>query len=295
VALSKAKLDHERLIQKLWMFGTAALVVIGLVAIVLVFLIGEHRRLKEATSLRLALQADSIKSRQLGLALLLNREAFRKDPNRLEARNSLMRSVIYSPKLSAYLTTGSNGINQLHFTPDGNQIVAVDNSTGRVLAWDAQSHVKKTDSQVFPATKDRTDSITALSPDGKALAFVNKEGELVVWTSANTQPIVAQSPNKRLPRPPVLCAFTNDNSKLFWLTNVVDEAKPEKQNEFELTSWDFRADKKISRTTERLMAIEFSPDNQTFAAVTSQGDILLSKIDDLKSIGRPLKKASYIQ
>jgi len=287
---SKQAIHYDRRIRII-----ALVIVVG----VILFSIGaivtaEHRRLKVATSSRLALEADGLRDRNLNLALLLNLEALRKDSSNPGVQNSLMRAVTSSCTLAAFLNSEEQPSATIGFSSDGQRLFALDRSGQKLRSWDTKSHIagSKTETPV-PETTQKPDvrrRIYLLSPDGENLLFMNSDGAMVSWNrETNEQTFFV--PNQKIEGDFTLlpAAYSNDSGKLAWINDVQDKNGSQGKTTSELRVWDLKNKKQIiSKVHPRLSAVAFSPDDKMLAVLKPDGDILLTQVDDLNQIGKPL-------
>lgn len=290
---SKQAIDHDKRVRKI---GVAILVIVILVAL---FAIGnaEHGRLKVATSTRLALETDGLRDRKLNLALLLGLEALQKDPTNPGVQNSLMRAVTYSPTLGAFLDSKEQPSATMVFSGDGKKLFALDRSGQTLRSWDTTSYAADPETQTpVPKNKQKLEGrrFYLLSRDGKNLLFMTTDGTMVSWNK-ETNEQTSFVPNKKnkdelglLP-----AAYSNDSGKLAWINDVEDRSGSQSKTQSELNVWDLKAKQQLAKKLiPRLSAVAFSPDDKTLAALTPEGNILLSQVDDLKQIGKPLANLS---
>jgi WD40 repeat protein len=296
VRKSRETHNHEKLLQKLRWVGLAVLILFGLGLIVTAFVAGQQQRLKQETALRLALQAGAIRTNQLDLALLLNREAYLKDTTTPEAQNSLMRSMNFSPKLRAFLYNEKSNIRQIVFNDDGTRLSLLD-SAGKVRSWDVTRQSLIGEVQI-PAThrgagksQSRDDaSLPRLSRNGKYLFYAEAPGQVVIWDLETNQKQSVPTSTKQVAAP---FAFTcsSDNTKLAWLTSMTVENNKTPTEVIELTLWNVGDQKALRRLTNNAQKIAFSPDSQALAIASSDQTITLHRAADLGPIGKPLKDA----
>jgi RNA polymerase sigma factor (sigma-70 family) len=162
---------------------------------------------------------------------------------------------------------GPSGVARLQFTPDGRQLV----STGSDLAIRLWSTA--TGEQVHEIGRFRSVGGLDLSPDGKILAGVVKEGE--TWTIRLWE-IATGKERDRLPRlgaHPVAVAFSPDGKTLAATVGEDDWNKPSV-----IKLWDMAEMKEI-RTLRGIKGwvgrLTFSPDGKTLASIGSSGGALL--------------------
>lgn len=293
-ARSKHAINHERRIR---IIGLAIIVIVIMVAIGAI-LIAEHRRLKVATSTRLALEADSLRDRNLDLALLLNLEALRKDPGNPGVQNSLMRAVTSSPTLTAFLDSESQPSATIGFSSDGQKLFALDKSGENLRSWDTTSHLADPKTQTpVPQKNQKPDGrrrFYLLSRDGRNLLFMNNDGTMVNWNKETNEQTVFVPKQKIKDDFALLpAAYCNDSGKLAWINDVADKNGGQDTTQSELNVWDLKNKKQlVSKIVPRVSAVAFSPDDKTLATLRPDGAILLTQVDDLKPIGKPLANST---
>jgi WD40 repeat protein len=290
VAKSQEAIGRKAFGRKAWSIGFVTTVLIAL-ALFIALAVFEHNRLREATSHRLAERARDLKKTQLDLALLLSLEAYSKDPKSPEALKSLINSLAYSPRISAFLQAQEKS-NQLVFSPDGSRLSCLD-VNGKTSLWDVRTLRRIDKSLASPPAPTNGD---LLSHDGRWLVSLGEGNSLVVRnveTNEHVQsiPVSADRTTTIASR----LAFSHDDKMLAFLTTVVS-ASPGKEDEiqkFELMLWDTAGQKKVHSifVDDELQEIAFSPDGLILATATSEGDIVLRRTDDLKPKGKPLPGA----
>ena len=291
---SRQAIAHDKRVRLIALIFVVGVILFAIGAV----LTAEHRRLKVATSSRLALEADGLRDRNLNLALLLNLEALRKDSTNPGVQNSLMRAVTSSCTLAAFLNSEEQPSATIGFSSDGQTLFALDRSGQKVRSWDTRSHAAgvKTDTPV-PKTKQKPDvrrRAYLLSPDGENLLFMDTDGGMVSWNKSSNEQ-TAFVPNQKIQGDIALlpAAYSNDSGKLAWIDDVQDKSGSPDKTKSELRVWDLKNKKQIvSKVGPRLSAIAFSPDDKMLAALKPNGDILLTQVADLKQIGKPLANPS---
>ena len=287
VKLSRKAINRERLIR--WVSWAVAVGVFFVGLIMLMW--SEHQRLKTQTSLRLALQADSLKNRELDLSLLLNLEAIQKSDEKGPYK-TLIDVLSYSPALGAFLQGEKANWKQVVFGDNG-RVYALDVSGKTIQSWDLRSHQKLPEIST-PETLHQNPDVAAnprfplLSPDGRSLIFINKTRALVNWKiSTGEQVIYSPQSKKDDLTEPYTIAYSSDSTKIAWLNNLADNIKI--NGDRELSIWDVSAQKNIAQVlVNQAQNVAFSPDNKTVAVVSLRGDVSLFTAADLKQIGKPL-------
>lgn len=269
-----------------WYLGLV-ITVLGALAVFIGLAVFEQSRLREATSRRLAERARDIKKTKLDLALLLSLEAYKKDPSNAEALKSLINSLAYSPRLSAFLPTQEKAT-QLVFNPDGTRLSCLD-VNGNTSLWDIQSH-RRIDKPIAPRPVPKTQSKFLMSHDGRGLARLSEESKLFL-RNVETNEEVEVIPSSRDGATTIVwpLAFSHDDKKLAWFTAVVSAGTRGSLSQvLRLTLWDIAGQKEVQSIDiqDELEAMAFSPDGVTLATATSAGDIVLRGVGDLKPKGK---------
>ena len=287
VKLSRKAIHRERLIR--WISWGVALSIFF--AGLIMWARWEHERLKTQTSLRLALQADSLKNRELDLGLLLNLEAIQKSDEKGPYK-TLIEVLSYSPALAAFLQGEGANWKQVVFGDNG-RVYALDVSSKTIQSWDLRSH-QKLPVITTPETLHQNPDVAAnpkfplLSPDGRNLIFISNTGALVNWNIGNQEQVLysPQSKPNDLTEPYTI-AYSSDSTKIAWLNNVADKIRI--NGDRELSIWDVSAQKNIAQVVvNQAQNVTFSPDNKTVAVVNLKGEVTLFTAAGLKQIGKPL-------
>ncbi|HKG78089.1 MAG TPA: hypothetical protein VKA78_01690, partial [Pyrinomonadaceae bacterium] len=290
VALSKKVMRREKWLR---LASWAAIAIVVVIVIVVAFWV-DHRRLKEQTSLRLALQADSLKSKQLDLALLLNLEAIHKHSSGSNVNRplekTLMEVVSYSPTLRAFLYGQDNGAKQLVFSNDSKTIFTLDDSGQIIRSWSVESHARLEPIQTPAAKTISTYSLPLLSPGGRNLLFITQERALVNWdVGKKEQQTLFSLPQEINGAEDPVFAYSDDSRQIAWIEDGAGSAKGS-----QLSVLNLDTKKKVATSVERPQNIAFSPDKRTIATVNHKGEVILFAITDhetapaLKQVGKPL-------
>ena len=237
----------------------------GAVAIALGALAKDRRQV--ALSRQLAAESLHFLHDQLDRSLLLA-VAAQQTRDTVEARNSLLTALKYSPRLETYLHSESGSALSLAFSNKG--ALASGHKNGAVLLWDTAG------ARITRALKDDESESeiwsVAFSQDGATLASGNADGRVFVWDpETGTQRGPPLSPHENLvtslafsPDGETLASASTSPDGIIVLDNVRNHA-----------SVQFRGSHR-----DAVWALAFSPDGQILASGSDDQTVVLLKVKD---------------
>lgn len=137
-----------------------------------------------ALSRQLVAQAVNRADGELGLALLLSREAFRVHPTG-EARSTLLTALQFSRHLEAFLHGHSGTVYSVAFSPDGTLMATGGGGDHQIRLWNV---LRRELIGKFPAK--HTDRISSLSfsSDKKTLISGSRDKTIILWDIQKQEP-----------------------------------------------------------------------------------------------------------
>jgi WD40 repeat protein len=223
----------------------------------------------------LAAQSVSLRDMNFPVSLLLGIEAF-KTRDTVQTRGALLDNTHADPRLLAYLSKHTRGINSIAFSPDGN-ILASGGLENTIILWDIKMR-----EPIGEALKGHKDSIRSLafSPDGKILASGSNDGTIILWDVATRKPLgpplightdviasIVFTPDGKM-----LASGSADSTILLWRVKT-----------------GYRVGKPLRGHTSWIGSLAISPDGKMLASGSEDKTIILWNIETRQPIGQPLK------
>ncbi|MEQ8677369.1 MAG: protein kinase [Aggregatilineales bacterium] len=270
-----------------------------------------------AQSREIAVQAlVALDDNEVDRALLLSAEAFR-IADTYEARNSLLTSLVASPRLITMMHGHNDDVWSVAFSPDG-QRIASGSKDQSISVWDATIG-----EAVFDPLVGHTGFVhsVAFSPDGSRIASASSDGSIMLWDANTGNPIglplvghgdevwsLAFSPDGQL-----LASGAEDGQIILWdvasgesigepfdahLDNVYALAfSPDGETlasgggDNLIRLWDVGSQQPIEALidhTNWVLSVAFSPDGRLLASGSADNTIRLWDVQTRQPIGTPL-------
>jgi WD40 repeat protein/transcriptional regulator with XRE-family HTH domain len=228
-----------------------------------------------ALSRQLAAQALNHLADRYDLALLLSVAAIRVSPTQ-EARDSLLRSREYEPRLLSIMRGHSGAVLAVAFSPTGH-LLASGGRDATIRLWNLTGH--RPQGQPLTGHTDVVNSV-AFSPDGTLLASSSDDGSIRLWDPQNGRSLdtlsdgpvpfvtnVVFSPDGRL-----LAASGNDGGIRLWTVATRRRSGPI-----------------LTDNSSYVDTLAFSPNGRILAAGAADGTIRLWDVRAGRPIGLSLR------
>jgi WD40 repeat protein len=248
-------------------------VAVGVAAVIAVQQSGiAQRQARDATGRGLVTQAESLRTSQPRLSLMLDIAADEIDPGP-EAQASLVNTLTTS-RYAGTLTGHTDQVHAVAFSPHGH-ILATGSYDSSVTLWDVTDPAKPRRLSTLTGEADEILAV-AFSPDGRTLATTDLAGNAYLWDVTNpTKPhqlstltghttqvtAVAFSPDGH-----TLAAGSGDYTVILW--NIADPARPHQLGA------------PLAAHTSAVSSVAFSPDGHTLAAGSSDHSVILWDVTD---------------